>query len=199
MQLQSKKHYYTPEEYLELEETDEYKNEYRNGEIIPMVGATTNHNQICLNFCRHFPLQINNQNYYIYMETVRLWLSDYNIYTYPDLMIIKDKPIYQGKNKSNIINPQIIIEVLSSSTQGYDRGDKFHYYRSLPAFQEYILIDQYRYGVDQYIKQSDHQWSVNFYNGEDAILKLSSIHWQISLTEIYQRIDFDVEPTKETL
>jgi Uma2 family endonuclease len=68
-------------------------------------------------------------------------------------MIIKDKPIYQGKSKSNVINPQIIIEVLSSSTEAYDRGDKFEYYRSLPTFQEYILIDQYRYSVTQYMRK----------------------------------------------
>ncbi|MFM7476988.1 MAG: Uma2 family endonuclease, partial [Microcystis aeruginosa] len=86
--------YYTPEEYLALEETSEDKHEYRQGEIIPMVGATTNHNQICLNFCRNFPLNINNQDYYTYMETVRLWLSDYSIYTYPDVMVIKGQPLY---------------------------------------------------------------------------------------------------------
>ncbi|MCZ8117557.1 MAG: Uma2 family endonuclease, partial [Microcystis sp. LE18-22.4A] len=95
--------YYTPEEYLALEETSEDKNEYRQGEIIPMVGATTNHNQIAGNFYRRFPLTINNQDYYTYMETVRLWLSDYSIYTYPDVMVIKGQPLYQGNSQSNVI------------------------------------------------------------------------------------------------
>lgn len=193
MQLQTQKPYYTPEEYLTLEETAEYKNEYHNGEIIPMVGGTTNHNRICLNICRHFPLNIDNHDYEVFMESVRLWLPEDNIYTYPDVMIVKGKPIYHGKGKSNVINPQIIMEVLSSSTQGYDRGDKFHYYRSICTFQEYILIDQYRYSIDQYVKQSDQQWSVSFYNQEDNILKLVSVNWQISLQEIYRRIDFEAE------
>jgi Uma2 family endonuclease len=193
MQLKTEKRYYTPEEYLQLEETAEYKNEYHNREIIPMVGGTTNHNQIAGNIYKLFPLTINNQDYYTYIEGVRLWLPEHNLYTYPDVMVIKGQPRYHGKGKSNVTNPQIIMEVLSSSTEGYDHGDKFQYYRSLPTFQEYILIDQYRYYVDQYIKQSENQWSVNFYTEENALLKFASVNWQISLQEIYQRIDFEVK------
>ncbi|GBF82147.1 Uma2 family endonuclease [Aphanothece sacrum] len=192
MLTQTETKYYTTEKYLELEEIAEYKNEYHNGEIIPMVGGTTNHNQICLNFCRKFPLTINNQDYYVYMEGIRLWLSEHNFYTYPDVMVIKGEPIYHGKGTSNITNPLIIIEVLSKSTQGYDRGNKFQYYRSLPTFQEYILIDQYSYTIDQYIKQSEDKWSLNFYTGENVIFKLSSVDWEISLKDLYQRVNFEL-------
>ncbi len=184
--------YYTPEEYLALEETSEDKNEYRQGEIIPMVGATTNHNQIAGNFYRRFPLTINNQDYYTYMETVRLWLSDYSIYTYPDVMVIKGQPLYQGDSQSNVINPLIIVEVLSNSTQAYDRGDKFKFYRSLPTFQEYILIEQSSYSVERYYKQKDDQWLIDFVMGENAVLQLVSVDWQISLQDLYQRVNFDL-------
>jgi Uma2 family endonuclease len=184
--------YYTPEEYLALEETSEDKNEYRQGEIIPMVGATTNHNQIAGNFYRRFPLTINNQDYYTYMETVRLWLSDYSIYTYPDVMVIKGQPLYQGNSQSNVINPLIIVEVLSNSTQAYDRGDKFKFYRSLPTFQEYILIEQSSYSVERYYKQKDDQWLIDFVTGENAVLQLVSVDWQISFQDLYQRVNFDL-------
>ncbi len=187
--------YYTPEEYLALEETSEDKNEYRQGEIIPMVGATTNHNQIAGNFYRRFPLTINNQDYYTYMETVRLWLSDYSIYTYPDVMVIKGQPLYQGNSQSNVINPLIIVEVLSNSTQAYDRGDKFKFYRSLPTFQEYILIEQSSYSVEHYSKQKDEQWLIDFVTGENAVLQLVSVDWQISLQDLYQRVNFDLAET----
>jgi Uma2 family endonuclease len=187
--------YYTPEEYLALEETSEDKNEYRQGEIIPMVGATTNHNQIAGNFYRRFPLTINNQDYYTYMETVRLWLSDYSIYTYPDVMVIKGQPLYQGNSQSNVINPLIIVEVLSNSTQAYDRGDKFKFYRSLPTFQEYILIEQSSYSVERYYKQKDDQWLVDFVMGENAVLQLVSVDWQISFQDLYQRVNFDLAET----
>lgn len=192
MKLQTEKKYYTPEEYLQLEETVEYKNEYLNGEIIPMVGGTTNHNQIAGNFYKKFPLAINNQDYYIYMEGVRLWLSEYNVYTYPDVMVVKGKPIYHEEGTSNVTNPQIIVEVLSKSTQGYDRGDKFQLYRSISTFQEYLLIDQYSYSVEKYYKQSQQEWSLNFYTGESAILKLSSVDWEISLQDLYQRVNFEL-------
>ncbi len=187
--------YYTPEEYLALEETSEDKNEYRQGEIIPMVGATTNHNQIAGNFYRRFPLTINNQDYYTYMETVRLWLSDYSIYTYPDVMVIKGQPLYQGNSQSNVINPLIIVEVLSNSTQAYDRGDKFKFYRSLPTFQEYILIEQSSYSVERYYKQKDEQWLIDFVTGENAVLQLLSVDWQISFQDLYQRVNFDLAET----
>ena len=187
--------YYTPEEYLALEETSEDKNEYRQGEIIPMVGATTNHNQIAGNFYRRFPLTINNQDYYTYMETVRLWLSDYSIYTYPDVMVIKGQPLYQGNSQSNVINPLIIVEVLSNSTQAYDRGDKFKFYRSLPTFQEYILIEQSSYSVERYYKQKDDQWLIDFLTGENAVLQLVSVDWQISFQDLYQRVNFDLAET----
>ena len=187
--------YYTPEEYLALEETSEDKNEYRQGEIIPMVGATTNHNQIAGNFYRRFPLTINNQDYYTYMETVRLWLSDYSIYTYPDVMVIKGQPLYQGNSQSNVINPLIIVEVLSNSTQAYDRGDKFKFYRSLPTFQEYILIEQSSYSVERYSKQKDDQWLIDFVTGENAVLQLVSVDWQISFQDLYQRVNFDLAET----
>lgn len=187
--------YYTPEEYLALEETSEDKNEYRQGEIIPMVGATTNHNQIAGNFYRRFPLTINNQDYYTYMETVRLWLSDYSIYTYPDVMVIKGQPLYQGNSQSNVINPLIIVEVLSNSTQAYDRGDKFKFYRSLPTFQEYILIEQSSYSVERYYKQKDDQWLIDFVTGENAFLQLVSVDWQISFQDLYQRVNFDLAET----
>lgn len=192
MQLPIKTRYYTPEEYLELEEKAQYKSEYRDGEIIPMAGGTTNHNKICLNFCRYFPLTIENEDYDVFMEGVRLYLPQHNLYTYPDVMIIKGEPIYHGLGTSNVTNPQIIIEVLSKSTASYDRGDKFQLYRSLPTFQEYLLIDQYTYSVEKYYRQSQDQWLVHFYTRENAIVKLFSVNWQISLRDLYKRINFDL-------
>lgn len=147
-QLQVK--YYTPEEYLELEQKSDTRNEYIDGEIIPMTGGTTNHNQIVGNFCRAFPLTINNQDYYIYINDVKLWIEDYRFYTYPDLMIIEGKPIYQSDNNTIVINPKVIIEVLSDSTQKYDKTEKFRAYRSLPSLQEYILISQFSQSFIRY-------------------------------------------------
>ncbi|MGI0482871.1 Uma2 family endonuclease [Geminocystis sp. CENA526] len=188
-QLQVK--YYTPEEYLELEQKSDTRNEYIDGEIIPMTGGTTNHNQIAGNFYRAFPLTINNQDYYIYINDVKLWIDDYRFYSYPDLMIIESKPIYQSDNNTIVINPKVIIEVLSDSTQKYDKTEKFRAYRSLPSLQEYILISQSSYYVEQFIKQTEQQWLFNALEGENNQLSLVSINFSISFNNLYQRIVFN--------
>jgi Uma2 family endonuclease len=182
--------YYSEAEYLQLEETAEFKNEYLAGEIIPMVGATTNHNKIAGNFYKNFPLNIHRQDYEIYIETVRLWIPEYEFYTYPDIMVIQGKPQYHGKGQNNVTNPLIIVEVLSQSTQAYDHVDKFKYYRSLETLQEYILIDQYSYSVEQYRKESTGKWLINFYESKKSLLQLASVAWQISLKDLYNRVEF---------
>jgi Uma2 family endonuclease len=201
MILQTEKKYYTPEEYLTLEEKATDKHEYRDGEIVIMPGGTTNHNQIALNFCRKFPLTIKEQDYYIYINDVRLWIPQYRLYTYPDVMVIKGKPIYEGKGITNVTNPLIIVEVLSRSTRDYDllrsavgvRTDKFEFYRSIPEFQEYILIDQYRFYATQYFKQGDGKWIFSDYKGEESLLKLASDEFEISLKDLYARVDFELD------
>lgn len=175
MQTQTQKRYYTPEEYLQLEETAQFKNEYRDGEIVPMTGATTNHNKIALNFCRRLPLTVKGQNYEIFIGDVRLWIPRYRLYTYPDIMIIQGEPVYQGTSNTTVTNPLMIVEVLSESTKDYDRGDKFKYYRSIPEFREYILIDQYSFYVEQFNKNSQNKWVLTEYESESAVLALESI------------------------
>jgi Uma2 family endonuclease len=193
MILQTENKYYTPEEYLTLEEKATEKHEYRDGEIVVMPGGTTNHNQIALNFCRKFPLTIQEQDYYIYINDVRLWIPQYRVFTYPDVMVIKGKPIYEGSSKTNVTNPLIIVEVLSRSTRDYDRTDKFEFYRSIPEFQEYLLIDQDRFYATQYFKQGDGKWIFNDYKGAESVLKLASDEFEISFQDLYARVDFELD------
>ena len=193
MNIQTEKRLYTPEEYLTLEDKAIDKHEYRDGEIILMSGGTTNHNQITLNFCRKFPLTIEEQEYNIYINDVRLSIPQHRLFTYPDIMVIKGKPIYEGKGRTNVTNPAIIVEVLSESTRYYDWTDKFKYYRSIPEFQEYLLIDQYRFYVAQYFKQGDGQWVFKDYEGGETVLKLASANFEISFQDLYQRVDFELE------
>ncbi len=192
MVVQTEKRYYTPAEYLELEEKAEYKSEYRDGEIIPMTGGTTNHNKIAGNFYKRFPLTVQGQDYDIYIGDVKLWLPQYRLYTYPDVMVVKGEPVYEGTNTTTITNPCLIVEVLSKSTKDYDKTDKFKYYRSIPEFQEYILIDQYSFSVEQYAKRSPGEWIFKEYEGEDAVLVLDSIEFQIGFREIYARVNFEL-------
>jgi Uma2 family endonuclease len=191
---QTEKRYYTPEEYLALEEAAIDKSEYHDGEIIPMTGGTTNHNKLAVNFCRKFPLTIKEQDYEIFINDVRLWIPQNRRYFYPDIMVIQGQPIYQGTNQTVVTNPLVIIEVLSNSTKNYDRGNKFFFYRSIPAFREYILIDQYSYHIEQFAKNSKSKWELTEYDSEDSVLTLESVEFQIPLREIYQRINFEANP-----
>jgi Uma2 family endonuclease len=191
MQVQTAIHYYTPEQYLELEEKADYKSEYRDGEIVPMAGGTTNHNKIALNFAANLKFALRGQSYDIYIGDVRLWIPRYRQYTYPDVMVIQGEPLYTGTGTTTVMNPLLIVEVLSKSTKNYDQGDKFLYYRSIPELKEYILIDQTRYHVMQHTKTLDGKWLLTEHESEEAVLELSSIEFQISFSDIYERINFE--------
>jgi len=189
-QLKQKQATYTPEEYLSLEETAEFKNEYIDGEIIPMTGGTTIHNQIAGNFYKTFPFTIDDQDYYTYINDVKVWIEPCQVYTYPDVLIIEGEPIYQGNNPVVVTNPKVVIEVLSDSTANYDRTKKFGFYRSLPSLQEYILISQSAYYVEQFSKRDDGRWLFNPVEGREMLFSLTSINFQISMQDLYQRVQF---------
>ncbi|MGB3692531.1 MAG: Uma2 family endonuclease [Spirulinaceae cyanobacterium] len=193
MPVKQQQGYYTPQEYLDLEAVAEQKSEYRDGEIIPLAGGTTNHNKIAGNFYANFRFAFRQQDYEIYMGDVRLGVSRYRRYTYPDVMIVQGEPIYEGQRTDIVTNPLIIVEVLSKSTGSYDRGDKFLVYRSLPSLQEYILIDQYKFYVEQFNKNTQGQWTLTEHEDEDQVLKLAAVDFQISFAEIYERVNFSVK------
>lgn len=156
MQVKTQKLYYTPEKYLELEEKADFKSEYRDGEIIPMTGGTTNHNKIAGNFYAFLKFALKGRNYNVYIGNVRLWIPKYRQHTYPD--VIQGEPEYTGTSTTTVMNPCLITEVLSKSTQNYDQGDKFLYYRSIPKLKEYVLIDQYQHHLIQHVKTAEGKW-----------------------------------------
>jgi Uma2 family endonuclease len=187
----TKQRYYTPEEYLELEEAAEYKSEYIDGQIIPMAGGTINHNQIALNLSTELNFAFKKQNYRVFMGDVRLWIPQKLTYTYPDVMILAGEPEFFNNRKDIILNPQIIVEVLSKSTKGYDREDKFQAYRTISTFQEYLLIDQTRIHVDQFSKTGKKQWTLREYDEEDDAIALVTVPFEISLQDLYNKVKLE--------
>ncbi|MDY7005308.1 MAG: Uma2 family endonuclease [Cyanobacteriota bacterium] len=182
---------YSVEEYLERETTAEFRSEYRDGEIIPMTGGTVNHNYIAINLTSGLKYGLKGQPYRVFMSDLRLSIPTKNMYTYPDVMLTTTPVVYVEGRRDTITNPQIIIEVLSRSTENYDRGQKFEYYRRVNSFQEYILIDQYRYYVEQFSKTEDGKWLLSEYEGDESVLSLSSVEFQISLSDIYENVEFE--------
>jgi Uma2 family endonuclease len=134
---------------------------------------------------------LKGQSYEVYMSDVRLWIPPNRQYTYPDVMLIQSEQIYWENTTSTVTNPRLVVEVLSKSTGNYDRSEKFDYYRSIPTLHEYILIDQSRYHVIQYVKANEEQWLMTNYNQAEGIVKLGSVDLALSLNDIYDRVNFD--------
>lgn len=182
--------YYTPEEYLALEEAAEYKSEYHDGQIIPMTGGTTTHNQIAGNLYLSLRLGLKGQESDVFIGDVRLWIPEVRCYTYPDIMVIAGQPKYYDNRQDTVTNPQVIIEVLSKSTRNYDRGDKFDYYKTIPTFQEYILIEQSSVKIVQYVKTEAKRWLYREYDEEDTALSFNGFELEVPLMDIYEKVDF---------
>lgn len=190
MQVTDKRSY-SPEEYLALEEAADYKSEYIDGEIIPMAGGSTNHNQIAGNFYAELSFAFKKLDYRVFMSDVRLWLPQRRIYTYPDLMVVVGEPEYYNNRTDTITTPSVIIEVLSPSTKGYDRSKKFEAYRTIPKFQEYLLLDQTRIYIEHFSKTDKKRWSFCEYDESDDAIALSSLSFEVSLADIYNKVNLE--------
>lgn len=194
MQVQDRPKLHSPDEYHKLEETAEERSEYRNGEMISMAGGTANHNRIAGAFYRAFPPVINEQEYECFIGDMRLWIPDRQIATYPDLMVIEGEPIYSPGRQDVVENPCVLVEVLSKSTQLYDQNEKFEAYRTIPSLREYVMIDQYRYGVKQFVRSDRDRWIFSESVGESAVLQLETLDFAIGFADLYRRVKFDAEP-----
>lgn len=188
MQLQEQ-HFYSEEEYLTKETTASFRSEYYNGEIFPMAGGTPNSNRIAGNFYAALNFAFKSQPYDVFMSDMRLWIPRWRLYTYPDVMIVAGQLELVEGRKDTIVNPIAIAEVLSESTLKYDRVGKFKLYRSIPSLREYILISQTEFYVEQYSKTNEQKWLLSEYEGEETILHLTSVPIQISLVDIYHKVE----------
>ncbi|AFY59411.1 Uma2 family endonuclease [Synechococcus sp. PCC 6312] len=178
---------YSPEEYLTFEETALERHEYLDGEIRLMPGGMPNHNKISGRSYALLLTGLDSQPFDVFHADQRLWIPEKNTYTYPDVMVLPDPWESQPGREDNLMNPVLIAEVLSKSTQAYDRDEKFDIYKAIPSLREYLLVDQYQLEVWQFIKQPDHQWSETILNGLDATLALTIANITIKLTDLYQK------------
>ena len=179
------------EEYRNLETIAEVKHEYHDGEIIEMTGGSINHNSILINLIVLLKLALRGTNYRLQSSDLRLWIPQYNRGLYPDLMIIAGEPLFSDNRNDEILNPCLIIEVLSPSTSGYDRGDKFRYYRSIPQLNQYLLVSQEEILIESYSKTSENNWLLQEYTPARVIISLDSLGISLNLADIYEGVDFN--------
>lgn len=179
---------YTIAEYLEIEDKSDIRHEYIEGEIVAMTGGTTNHNLVAGNIYLALRLALKGTNNIVYIENVRLFISEFDIFTYPDVMIIAGQPIYYGNSKTTVTNPIVLIEVLSNSTRDYDLGRKFEYYRSLESLQEYVLVEPEKTLIMVYRRNNDKHWSLEIYDNSSDLFRLESSGVEMSLLDIYEGV-----------
>ncbi len=181
---------YSPAEYLALEIKAVTRNEYRNGAIIPMTGGTTTHNEIIGAMTVLLRLGVRGKKLQVFVTDQRLWIPEHQVYTYPDVMVVPRPIALQEGRKDTVTEPILIVEVLSNSTKNYDRGEKFADYRTIPSFEEYLLIDQTKYHVEHYGKQSAHQWLLTEHHQPQDRIMLSSIGVEFTLADLYADVEF---------
>jgi Uma2 family endonuclease len=177
----------TLEEFFELEEESLHKNEFRNGKIIPMPNASINHNEISGNIFGHlFILSHQKQTFRTYNSDQKIYITDINTTTYPDVSVVVGAVEKVGKYA--ITNPTIIFEVLSDSTIRYDRGEKFKKYQKLSALKEYVLIDQDTPSVEVLSKTKE-GWMIEIYLSLEDVIKLASIDCELKMSDIYKNVE----------
>lgn len=196
MEQPAQKKYYTPEEYLQLEENADYKSEYYKGEIFAIAGTSVNHNQIIINTVSKLSNNLSDKCR-TFTTDIRLWIDEKDLFTYPDIMIVCGKIEFYQERNNTIINPIAIFEVLSESTKNYDWGEKFVFYRTIPTFQEYVLIDPSGVHLEHFYIGEKGKWTLSEYDAIEDILNMTKIDFRISLRDIYYRVEFHEEQTKQ--
>ncbi len=187
--------YLTPEEYLALERQDEYKNEYFNGEMIPMTGASRKHNLIVTNLLRELSQQLKDQSCEVYPSDMRVRVHATGLYVYPDIVVVCGEPQLEDAFFDTLLNPTLLIEVLSESTESHDRGKKFSDYRTVESLAEYLLIAQNECNVEQYVKQADGRWLLSDLRSLTDKVELASVPCALALSEVYHKVDLSSRRT----
>jgi Uma2 family endonuclease len=189
------KRVWTPEEYLAYERASQERHELINGEIRLMAGAGVNHVRIVRNIIRQLDTQLDESECEILNNDIRTKIKLKKSYTYPDLVAICGEPELEDGEFDTLLNPVLIVEVLSPATEGYDRGEKFQSYRTIDTLQEYLMIAQDRLAVELYRRQADGTWLLSEANTFESRLNLTSIDCTLTLAEIYKRVSFETRPT----
>jgi len=181
---------YTPEAYLQIDRQSDSKNEYFNGEIFAMTGASRNHNLITANVTSSLNPQLKGRQCEAYASDMRIKVSSSGLYAYPDVVAVCGSPIFEDKEIDTLINPTVIIEVLSKSTEGYDRGDKSGHYRKLDL-SEYILISQDKHHMEHFVRQPDNQWLLSEADDLQSIIDLTSIDCKLAMADVYNKVKIE--------
>ena len=189
------KTYLTPQEYLEIERKAEFKSEYFQGEMFLMSGAREPHNLIVFNLAAAFHQQLRKRPCRAYVNDMRVRVGETGLYTYPDLTDLCGEPQFLDATHDTLLNPSLVVEVLSPSTEAYDRGRKFEHYRTVESVREYLLVSSERVSAELYTRQSDGRWLLTAVSRLEDSLDLESVGVHLALADLYEKVDFPAPPS----
>ena len=178
----------TPEEYLVAERCSEIKNEYFDGEIFAMAGASRKHNIILTNVVRVLGNTLLDRPCNIYSSDMKVKIEKLMKYSYPDIIISCEEEQFEDANEDILLTPWVILEILSDSTEAYDRGVKFAHYQWIPSLKEYVLISQHFCRVERFFRQNDNTWIYSEFHDLNNTISIQTIHCELSLQDIYGKI-----------
>ena len=178
----------TPQDYLAWERQQDTRHEFFDGEVFAMTGASRAHNLVCLNIAASLHTQLRGTPCEVYNNDMRVKVSETGMYTYPDIVAACAEPRFEDAEVNTLLNPVLIIEVLSDSTEQYDRGAKFRHYRTLPSLQDYLLVAQSECRVEHYARETSSHWLLTKYGDPEDTLDLAAVGCRLLLREIYQRV-----------
>ncbi|HEX8491494.1 MAG TPA: Uma2 family endonuclease [Pyrinomonadaceae bacterium] len=181
--------YLTPEEYLAVERRAEYKSEYVDGVMYAMSGASFKHNVMVVNIIAELGQQLKGRPYYVLTSDIKVRMPDSRKFFYPDVSVVCGEPQFHDERSDVILNPTLIVEVLSESTSGFDRGEKFQAYQQLDSLREYLLISQDKIFIEQFVRQSREKWIYIAMVGLESSLALPSVECTLSLKAVYDKTD----------
>jgi Uma2 family endonuclease len=179
--------YYTAEEYLTLERKASYKSEFHDGLVYAVTGASRKHNLITFNIARELGIQLKNRPCEAYINDMRVKVAEARSYHYPDIAVVCDTPQFEDAQFDTLLNPTVLIEVLSPSTEAYDRGGKFAHYRKIASLREYLLVAHDQPGIERYLRQGD-VWILSEAAGLESTVPLESAGCVLSLREVYDKV-----------
>lgn len=186
----------SPQEYLAQERRAESRSEYLRGEVFAMAGASYEHTRIKDNVAGETRNHLKNGPCFVLTSDMRVKVNKTGLYTYPDVVIVCDKPQFEDAAVDTLLNPRALVEILSDSTEKDDRGAKFVHYRKIPTLQEVVLVSQDRALLERYVRQADDSWLLTEFAGLTNTFSFSSVPVQIPLTEIYAGVELPANPSR---
>lgn len=184
----------TPQEYLEIERKAEFRSEYHAGEMFAMAGAREAHNLINGNAARELGSQLRRTAARVYSNEMRVQVPAADLYVYPDIVVVCDQPRFADEEFDTLLNPVLLGEVLSPSTEVYDRTDKFEMIQSIPSLQEYLLLRADRMHADLFTRRSDGKWLLTPGSRAEDVIEFSSIPCGLVLKDLYEKVEFGIKP-----